>query len=43
VHQPTTVIDLIVSMLQLGAALARTADHFDAPTSTSNLDSDSAI
>jgi hypothetical protein len=32
VNEPTTIADLIVSMLQLGAALARTADHFDAST-----------
>jgi hypothetical protein len=32
VHQPTTITDLVVSMLQLGAALARTDDHFDAST-----------
>jgi hypothetical protein len=29
-HQPTTVTDLDVSMLKLGAAMARTDDHFDA-------------
>jgi hypothetical protein len=30
VHQPTTITNLVVSMLQLGVAPAHTADHFDA-------------